>query len=74
MPRSATASARLRASGVVTPYAGLRLAGEGGQSYRMVARWQVALSARLSLDGSRHAGASDAGPAHGAMLRGALYW
>ena len=60
--------------GVVTPYAGLGLAGEGAQWWRMGARWQLAPAASVSLEGSLYEAANDDGPAHGLMLRGALRW
>ena len=39
--------------GVVTPYAGLGLAGEGARSWRAGIRWQLAPDAGLSLEGTR---------------------
>ena len=59
---------------LVTPYAGLGL-GEGGtRSWRMGARWQLALAASVSVEGSLYEAANDDEPAHGLMLRGALRW
>ena len=60
--------------GVVTPYAGLGLAGEGAQWWRMGARWQLATAASVSVEGSLYDAANDDGPGHGLMLRGALRW
>ena len=60
--------------GVVTPYAGLGLAGEGAQWWRMGARWQLAAAASLSVEGSLYDAANDDGPGHGLMLRGGLRW
>ena len=60
--------------GVVTPYAGLGLAGEGAQWWRMGARWQLVPAASVSVEGSLYEAANDDGPAHGLMLRGALRW
>ena len=60
--------------GVVTPYAGLGLAGEGAQWWRMGARWQLAPAASVSVEGSLYEAAIDDGPGHGLMLRGALRW
>ena len=60
--------------GVVTPYAGLGLAGEGAQWWRMGARWQLAPAASVSVEGSLYEAANDDGPGHGLMLRGALRW
>ena len=60
--------------GVVTPYAGLGLGGNGSQSWRLGTRWQMADNRSVSLEGTRHEAASDDGPEHGLMLRGALRW
>lgn len=61
--------------GVVTPYAGLGLSGNGSQSWRMGARWQVSGDRSVSLEGTRYeVGNGDAPPEHGLMLRGALRW
>ena len=63
-----------RGLGVVTPYTGLALTGEGGQSWRMGARWQVSEGRSVSLEGTRHDAANDNEPTHGLTLRGALRW
>ena len=60
--------------GMVTPYAGLGLSGEGAQWWRMGARWQLAPAASVSVEGSLYDAANDDGPGHGLMLRGALRW
>ena len=60
--------------GLVTPYTGLGLSGDGARSWRMGARWQLAPAASLSVEGTLHEAANDNGPAHGLMLRGALRW
>ncbi len=60
--------------GVVTPYAGLGLAGEGARSWRMGARWQLVPAASVSVEGNLHEAANDDRPEHGLMLRGALHW
>ena len=60
--------------GMVTPYAGLGLAGEGAQWWRMGARWQLAPAASVSVEGSLYDATNDDGPGHGLMLRGALRW
>ena len=60
--------------GVVTPYGGLGLGGNGSQSWRLGTRWQVAGDKSVSLEGTRHEAANDDGPEHGLMLRGALRW
>ena len=58
--------------GTVTPYAGLALSGAGERTWRVGARWQVAPSISLNLEGMRGEPANDDGPAHGLMLRGVL--
>ena len=63
-----------RGLGLVTPYTGLGLSGDGARSWRMGARWQLAADASLSVEGTLHEAANDNGPEHGLMLRGALRW
>ena len=63
-----------RGLGLLTPYAGLGLAGEAGRSWRAGARWQVAPDASLSLEGTRREAANDDTSEHGLMLRGSLRW
>ena len=60
--------------GVVTPYTGLGLTGEGMRSWRMGTRWQLSAYGSVSLEGSRYEAASDDGTEHGLMLRGHLNW
>ena len=60
--------------GLVTPYTGLGLAGDGARSWRMGARWQLATAASVSVEGSLYEAANDDGPERGLMLRGALRW
>jgi len=60
--------------GVVTPYAGFGLTGDGARSWRMGARWQLASAASVSVEGSLYEAAYDDGPEHGLMMRGALRW
>ena len=60
--------------GLVTPYAGLGLANEGAQSWRIGTRWQVSAYGSVILEGTRYEAANDNGAAHGLMLRGALRW
>ena len=60
--------------GLVTPYTGLGLSGDGARSWRMGARWQLAAAASLSVEGTLYEAANDNGPEHGLMLRGALRW
>ena len=63
-----------RSLGVVTPYAGLGLAGEGTRSWRVGAHWRLAPVASVNLEGGRYESAGDDAPVHGLMLRGALHW
>ncbi len=60
--------------GLVTPYTGLGLSGDGARSWRMGARWQLVPAASVSVEGSLYEAANDDGPEHGLMLRGALRW
>ncbi len=60
--------------GLVTPYTGLGLSGEGMRSWRMGARWQLSAHRSVSLEGTRHEAANDDGPEHGLMLRGQISW
>ena len=60
--------------GVVTPYTGLGLGGDGMRSWRMGARWQLSAHGRVSLEGTRYEAANDDGPEHGLMLRGHIGW
>ena len=60
--------------GVVTPYAGLGLAGEGAQRWRMGARWQLSAHGSVSLEGSLYEAANHDDPEQGLMLRGHLNW
>ena len=60
--------------GVVTPYAGLGLAGDGARSWRMGARWQVSANGSVSLEGTRYEAADEYAPEHGVTLRCALRW
>ena len=66
--------AAARDLGVVTPYAGLGLAGEDARTWRMGARWRLAPDAAVSLEGTRHEAAAADGAEHGLMLRGGLRW
>ena len=60
--------------GVVAPYTGLGLTGNGSQSWRMGARWQMAGDRSVSLEGARHEAANHDGSEHSLMLRGTLLW
>ena len=62
-----------RGLGVVTPYAGLGLAGEGRQSARIGARWQVMSGTNVDLHGARRETGDD-DPEHIMMVRGAMHW
>ena len=64
-----------RGLGLVTPYAGLSLAGGGGRAWRLGARWNVAPDVTFGLEGTRSEPANDdEAPRHGLMLRGVLRW
>ena len=60
--------------GTVTPYAGLGLASDGGQSWRAGMRWEVAPGARLSLAGTWREAAGYSDPGHSLTLRGVVHW
>ena len=60
--------------GVVTPYGGLGLNGNGSRSWRLGARWQMASDRSVSLEGTRREAVNDDRPEHGLMLRGAVRW
>ena len=63
-----------RGLGVLTPYTGLGLAGEGAWSWRMGARWQLAADKSVGLESAWREAANDDGPEHALMLRGMLRW
>ena len=60
--------------GVVTPYGGLGLVGEGARSWRMGARWQLAPAASVRVEGTLFASANGDEPERRLTLRGALRW
>ena len=60
--------------GVLTPYTGLGLTGEGGPSWRMGAHWQVCGNRSVSIEGARNKAVNNDGPEHSLMLRGTLLW
>ena len=60
--------------GVVTPYGGLGLNGNGSRSWRLGARWQMASDRSVSLEGTRREAVNDDRPEHGLTLRGAVRW
>ena len=63
-----------RGLGVVAPYAGFGLAGEGERSWRAGARWKLGPDVSLGLEATRREAANDDAPEHGLTLRGALRW
>ena len=60
--------------GVLTPYAGVGLAGESERSWRAGARWHLAPEAGLSLEGTLREAANDDSPEPGVMLRAQVRW
>ena len=60
--------------GVMTPFAGLELAGEGSQLGRMGARWQVAPGTNLNLEGTRREVAYDDQAEHSVMMTADWRW
>ena len=60
--------------GLLTPYGGFSLAGEGSQRYRIGGRFKIGSSLNLSLEGERRELADDAAAEHGAMLRMEASW
>ena len=58
--------------GLLTPYGGFSLAGEGSQRYRIGSRFEIGSSLSLSLEGERLEPANDAAAEHGVMLRGQM--
>ena len=59
-------------TGVLTPYSGLSLAGEGAGRYTLGSRLEIGSSLNLSFEGERRETAGDAAADHGVMLRGQL--
>ena len=66
--------AAARGLGVVTPYTGLGLAGEGARSWRVGARWQVSAYGSMSVEGIRYEAGNDNRAEQSLMLHGALRW
>ena len=62
----------LGGTGVLTPYSGLSLAGEGARRYSLGSRLEIGPSLNLSFEGERRETAGDAAADHGVMLRGQL--
>ena len=60
--------------GLLTPYGGVSLVGEGAQSYRLGSRLEIGSAVTLGLEGERRERGSDAGVDHGMMLRGQVRW
>ncbi len=60
--------------GLLTPYGGFSLAGEGSQRYRIGGRFEIGSSLNLSLEGERREPANDAAAEHGVMLRMQASW
>ena len=60
--------------GLVTPYAGLGLAGAGDRTWRAGARWSLAPHLAMSLDGARREPANDDAAEHGVQFRFTLRW
>ena len=60
--------------GLLVPYSGFSLAGEGSRRYRIGGRFEIGSSLSLSLEGERLVPANDAGAEHGVMLRMQASW
>ena len=60
--------------GLLTPYGGFSLAGEGSQRYRIGGRFEIGSSLNLSLEGERREPANAAAAEHGVMLRLQTSW
>ena len=58
--------------GLLTPYGGFSLAGEGSQRYWIGSRFEIGSSLNLSLEGERREPANDAAADHAVMLRGQM--
>ena len=63
-----------RERGLVTPYAGLGLAEAGNRTWRAGARWSLAPTLAMSLDGTRRESANDNAPEHGVQFRLTVRW
>ena len=62
------------ARGVVTPYAGLSLAGNAGRTLRAGTRWHVASGAVLGLEGSHQGGANGTAGTTAIQFRTEIRW
>ena len=60
--------------GVVTPYTGLTLRGEGRRTWRAGGRWKAAPAFGVTLEGSRDEEVGDEAPVNAVTLRGSLRW
>ncbi len=60
--------------GLLTPYGGFSLAGEGSRRYRIGIRFEIAPAFDLSFEGARREPANDAAAEHGVMLRMQASW
>ncbi len=60
-------------AGVVTPYGGVGLSGDGTHGMRLGARWRVDPAFEWELEGERQVG-RNARHGHGLMLRGRMRW
>ena len=60
--------------GLLTPYGGFSLAGEGSQRYRIGSRFEIGSSLSLSLEGERREPANNDTAEHGVMLRMQASW
>ena len=66
--------AALGGRGLLTPYGGFALAGEGSQRYRLDGRFEIGSSLDLSPEGARRAPANDAPAERGVILRLQARW
>ena len=60
--------------GVMSPYAGVKLTGDGDRTWRMGGRWNVAPTVRLTLEGSRVEDDDKSRPNSAIVLRSAIRW
>ena len=60
--------------GLLTPYGGFSLAGEGSRRYRIGIRFEIAPAFDLSFEGARREPANDDAAEHGVMLRMQASW
>ncbi len=60
--------------GVMSPYAGVKLTGDGDRTWRMGGRWKVAPTVRLTLEGSRDEDDDKPRPNNAIVLRSAIRW